>query len=820
MELTQKHIDQIKTAFSKMQSKEDLLHLLNKAKPFLYGKKVTPFELRQITWYANPKLRKKCYTEFKIKKKSGADRTIHSPNKGLKALQKTLGLILQCIFEPHKAAMGFVKNKSILDNARPHVGNRYVYNIDLKDFFQSIDQARFWKCLKLKPFNLTSKKSIKPKCIKIEDYEKSLQPNESLIPIRNKGGFLYNTSLGKIYVGDNLDFEKQVYIRYKDNSSKVAWLVNKFPSEERREIANIIASICCTKLVVERKSINNVWESVERNVLPQGAPTSPVISNIICKRLDYLLSAVAKRFGLKYSRYADDITFSSMHNVYQPESDFLKELHRIITQQGFHINEKKTRLQKDGHRKAVTGLLVNEKLNVQKRFIKQLRMWLYYWERYGEAKAYHFFLLQYSTDKGHLIEGKPNMENVIAGKLDYLKMVKGGENKAYLKLKGRFDVLTMVNKEKANMKFSTPVETIVSPIENVTNQKNVETKPNNFIEKIRISIKGNSTEGKLNRDITYKKGESLPINATIHNIEKIENPDNNIKPRPKETKLFLSLFNNSGGLKYLTHKFKDEKPKYSDFINLCKDEFQKGKIDYPNVPNALLRRIEEFSFSETPEWFIRKGNKKILPRKGWAESSFVEWYSQKINIHPGYDSKWNKEMIIPFKESIEVRAGNLNYIIEDALNESLGDSKNNFIVNQNTINIETAEFYTDVDSFKFALLHIFSTIKDRSDKNFCFEININYINKSLTGGVYKTLIITHIDSEPTKKSNDKDFIKGDLKTIQRKLWGLCNYQIQGKFPDGYKSITILTDNDDEKLNLVTEINPKNIKGFTHILKFY
>jgi hypothetical protein len=77
---------------------------------------------------------------------------------------------------------------------------------------------------------------------------------------------------------------------------------------------------------VDRKNAVGEWEKVTRNVLPQGAPTSPVLTNIVCQKLDFLLTGVAKRFGLKYSRYADDITFSSMHNVYQPDSDFLKEL--------------------------------------------------------------------------------------------------------------------------------------------------------------------------------------------------------------------------------------------------------------------------------------------------------------------------------------------------------------------------------------------------------------------------------------------------------------------------------------------------------------
>jgi hypothetical protein len=151
--------------------------------------------------------------------------------------------------------------------------------------------------------------------------------------------------------------------------------------------------------------------------------------------------AVAKRFGLKYTRYADDITFSSMHNVYQKDSDFLKELHRIIEEQNFHIKESKTRLQKQGYRQEVTGLLVNEKPNVQKRYIKQLRMWLYYWERYGYDKASVYFILQYMENKGEALSGIPRIENVISGKLDYLKMVKGKENSTYLSLKKRFEEL-------------------------------------------------------------------------------------------------------------------------------------------------------------------------------------------------------------------------------------------------------------------------------------------------------------------------------------------------------------------------------------------
>jgi hypothetical protein len=80
----------------------------------------------------------------------------------------------------------------------------------------------------------------------------------------------------------------------------------------RQKIANAITAICCTEIEVERKNTLGEWENVKRKVLPQGAPTSPVLTNVICQRLDFLLSDVAKRFGLKELKKA---TF--MHDCYK-----------------------------------------------------------------------------------------------------------------------------------------------------------------------------------------------------------------------------------------------------------------------------------------------------------------------------------------------------------------------------------------------------------------------------------------------------------------------------------------------------------------------
>lgn len=379
----------IKAAVGFLSTKEDLLALLNYSKKLLYGENAIPFELKQLTWYSNPTINKKRYTTFQINKKIGGKRTLHAPVKGLKYLQQCLNLILSSVFEAHPAAMGFVPGRSVVKNAAAHIKSKYVYNIDLKDFFHSIEQARVWKCLQLRPFNLGQNKE-------------ALNKND--VEILALVGF----EIGPVTSG------------------------NKY------EVVNIVSALCCTELPVERLKANGETETVLKKVLPQGAPTSPLITNIVCQRLDHLLTGVAKRFGLCYTRYADDITFSSMHSVYQQDHPFQKELQRIITEQGFQIKTSKTRLQHEAYRQEVTGLVVNQRVNVHASYIKQLRMWLYYWETYGYDKAGQLFLQDQLHPSDRDKKGLSGMLPVLMGKLQYLKMIRGAEDNQYQQLFSRF----------------------------------------------------------------------------------------------------------------------------------------------------------------------------------------------------------------------------------------------------------------------------------------------------------------------------------------------------------------------------------------------
>ncbi len=335
-----------------INNETDLLNLINMVSVEVLGQtedKSQLYSLKQLHFNAYSKENEKLYITFKIpKKKRGEFRTIDAPNQTLKGIQQCLNYIFQQIYIPSESAVGFVPNRSIVDGAKVHTMQKFVYNIDLKDFFPSISSGRLYKRLQSKPFGLNP------------------------------------------------------------------------------QIASLVSDLCCYK------------NAENKFVLPQGAPTSPTITNFICERLDRKLCKLAIAYGLKYTRYADDITFSGMKNIFAENGKFCKSLRNIIEkEEHFTINESKTRLSHKGMRQEVTGLTVNEMVNVSRKYVKQLRTMIHNWETSGYEMAQSKFLEHYEPTKH--INGFHHIENVIGGKLDFLKMVKGESNRTYKSLKKRFE---------------------------------------------------------------------------------------------------------------------------------------------------------------------------------------------------------------------------------------------------------------------------------------------------------------------------------------------------------------------------------------------
>lgn len=291
------------------------------------------------------------YRQFKIPKRRGGSRVISAPAWQVRMLQGKLNHALQVVYKRKPSAHGFIRERSILTNARPHAGKRFILNVDLKDFFPAINFGRVRGVFVARPF------------------------------------------------------------------------------EVGHQAATVIAQICC-----------------HDNQLPQGAPSSPMVSNLVCARLDGELQALAKEHRCTYTRYADDITFSTTlpwfpRMLGEPGSDqrssFEADLRRVISRNGFEINEAKFSLWPRNLRQEVTGLTVNDGVNVPRRFIRQLRAMLHAWRKFGYAAAETVFREQHARDGLSPSEEGVSFRRVVLGRLEFLRMVKGESDPVYRNLRGR-----------------------------------------------------------------------------------------------------------------------------------------------------------------------------------------------------------------------------------------------------------------------------------------------------------------------------------------------------------------------------------------------
>lgn len=144
--------------------------------------------------------------------------------------------------------------------------------------------------------------------------------------------------------------------------------------------------------------------------LPQGAPTSPYLSNLICIDLDKRISQLCLKHNLSYTRYADDITISGNKNIF-----WIKNIiGKILNENGFTLNKEKTVILKPGDMKRVTGLVVNETLSIPKETLQELRQRIYYIKRFGLKE--HLERIGYREDEQKYIDS-------LYGLASFIKMV-------------------------------------------------------------------------------------------------------------------------------------------------------------------------------------------------------------------------------------------------------------------------------------------------------------------------------------------------------------------------------------------------------------
>jgi len=261
------------------------------------------------------------YKKFRIKKRSGHGyRIICAPSKQLKGIQRwIMAFILSRINLP-PTCTAFRSGYSILNNALPHKGKEFVFNIDIKNFFPTITTSRVI------------------------------------------GLFM---SIGY--------------------SANVAWGLGKLTTYQER--------------------------------LPQGAPSSPYIANLICLRMDSRLSGLCAKKKWSYTRYCDDITISGNGNISQSSVNFISS---IIKDEGFDINQRKKHIARNNSRQQVTGLVVNEMPNIPKHKRKNWRAIFHqaklnpdrFINRIPELQGYVAFLQMVKPTNKHIVRYKKIIENL------------------------------------------------------------------------------------------------------------------------------------------------------------------------------------------------------------------------------------------------------------------------------------------------------------------------------------------------------------------------------------------------------------------------
>jgi RNA-directed DNA polymerase len=197
------------------------------------------------------------------------------------------------------------------------------------------------------------------------------------------------------------------------------------PYNVAESVATLLAGLCCF-----------------HGRLPQGAPSSPVLAKMVAAPLDRALFKLAGAHRCRYTRYADDITFSTGNKRFPsalatrgPDNSTVvsEALVSAIEAKHFTLNERKSRLQHKSERRSVTGVLVGAKLNLPREYIRRTRAMLHAWEKFGEDAAAKEFLDRHDV-KERGTDNAAVFRQSVQGRLGYLAAVKGHRDAVYQRL--------------------------------------------------------------------------------------------------------------------------------------------------------------------------------------------------------------------------------------------------------------------------------------------------------------------------------------------------------------------------------------------------
>ena len=313
----------------------------------------------------------------KAKEQTENCRIILAPSNELKAVQSKIQRDLSYI-NVHSSAFGFAINRSAFDCANFHLLGHYkkielLVNLDIKNFFGSVLSSDLTNALSAHGFDKDNTKYILHNST-------ILFTQKNAIKLMVDACFsLLNWNCVHKFFSEQMTSQLPAYMR----GNSVLRSSTVFKSFLSKYICWIIETAIKNKWIDKSsvfdafKDLLNLGSQIKpgHRFLPQGSPTSPTLSNIAVKRMDYRLTGFAQKHGAIYSRYADDMSFTWTERMGKKRINiFISSIQGIIKNHGFELNNKKTRILGTGGRMDIVGYIINSgKPTVSSRYIEAVR---------------------------------------------------------------------------------------------------------------------------------------------------------------------------------------------------------------------------------------------------------------------------------------------------------------------------------------------------------------------------------------------------------------------------------------------------------------
>jgi len=567
--------------------------------------------------------------------------------------------------------------------------------------------------------------------------------------------------------------------------ARVQGMFMSYPFEFSKQKATLFAQICCLP--------------DDNGSIPQGGITSPFVSNMICRRLDTRLNKLAISKRMKYSRYADDLSFSTNDNVNY--ENFTKIVKDIIEDEHFKLNDKKSRLLKKCDRQSVTGIVVNEGLNVNRKYIRSIRATLYNCSQYGVlsqiAKKTKYkdpwsscppigrnesgkYYLYKNGNPIEIKDAKYKFMQHLLGRIQFIGHVAKANkslNQNHYKQRNRIykNLLEMWERVRSNEKITGRIKAQAQKA--LHQEQDIA-----LLEAINNYPLNKLNEFKLEQEIIDPR--YFTFSFSIGNINNYRNELINLAKYPKadKNKVMEYLYQLKDSDNHVLGKLVHDKIVSIKEFNEFRLQFEKDKFYLP------------MSFRKSLDNFINKDIRNFIK-------------DEDINFNTFSDELFVANTIHKFKRNTrfsnvvgDVRPDETDLV--NLIEMEFKRAKNPKKLGLNISELGPLKFYTFIPSVKYALSLIITSMFDNSLGSI--------INCKIDPETY-SLEISDNNIESMTFLPKRDFISGKLMSVIFNLNALCEYSIIANFGEtGWKNINMMRDD-------VKDID--EYTGFTHRLVF-